>query len=52
MLRLPLSDDGERVTGGIAVCYFEMAEPSAPMFPFFNDVLAQLSRQSQAAATP
>jgi hypothetical protein len=39
ILRLPLTDDGEIVSHGLAVCYYEISDPYSPLHDFFNKIL-------------
>ena len=42
VLRVPLGVDGV-VTGGLTVCYYEMASPVAPLRDFFEKILMPLA---------
>ena len=43
VLRLPLTDGGDEVCHGMAVCSYEQAEPRAPLFHFFENILKPLA---------
>jgi hypothetical protein len=42
VLRMPLGEDGV-VSGGLTVCYYEMATPNAPLNDFFETILKPLA---------
>jgi len=43
VLRMPLTGGGDDVRHGLAVCYYEQADPRAPLFHFFEKILKPLA---------